>query len=362
MRASLPAITIIRRQGCLHSTSAIQAHLASTGKPPRRMIQHVGYSAIVDIYVPHRHKTAHRIVNKPSVISQILVARIDHENLVEHHLTRSPHRILDFERVARVLILYLDKRQIVLHTSGRHIQIQHLGRKSHRYRKSKYLFSSHRDVSVLHRRHANYRRRIHSVLPVRDARDVEFRIIIRQRIESSVVAKRPFQHQFFLRVHIALNHKIGVLRHVNLGLREAFDQIDSLAAQKTGEQILVDAVGKRSRGAIRIHRVAAKYNRTRHPASEFFILLIMTRPGLVQVPMHRSSLAVKQLYAIHTDIADARLGVYGIHHRQCNKPAAVVWPAFHYRQTKNVDFLVHHLLAHSPTLSLLRKTPADVFQ
>ena len=314
------------------------------------------------MHVPHRHKSRQSVRQKLPIIPQILVARIDHENLVEHHLTRSPHRILYLESVARVLILYLDKRQIVFHTGVRHVQIQHLRRKCHRNRKPEYLFCRQRNVSVLHWRHANYRRRIHGILLVRDASDVEFWIIIRQRIESRVVAERPFQHQFFIRIHIALNHKIRILRHVNIWLSETFDKPHSLAAQKSCEQIFIDAIGQRRSCAIRIHRVAAKYNRARHPATEFFILLIMTRTSLVQMPMHRSGLTVKQLNTIHTNIADAGLGVDSVHHWQRHKLAAVVWPTFQDWKAENINLLIHNLLAHSPTLSLFGEISADVLQ
>ena len=74
---------------------------------------------------------------------------------------------------------------------------------------------------------------------MRDARDVEHRVVVRMRIETGVVAERSFAPAL-ARIHVTLEDDLRVGRHLEV-VRDALHELDALAAEKSGEQQFVEA-------------------------------------------------------------------------------------------------------------------------
>ena len=211
---------------------------------------------------------------------------------------------------------------------------------------------------------------------MRDACDVEDRVLVRHGVEARVIAKRPFRPQL-AEVHIALENVLRVRRHLEID-RLALHQLHRLAAQKSRNQVLLD-IGRRGhnrrkrrrrigpnrhsdlhppsinfaqrrrrnrRRARRRSRTASGLRHQLHARSQI-VRITRTRASLssraqavaqvfrrvlLPLPVHPRRLPVVHLHAVHAHVALARLRIARDDTRQRNERPAVLRPCRQHRQ------------------------------
>ena len=186
-------------------------------------------------------------------------------------------------------------------------------------------------VEILHGRRAHDRRRVDRFPALRNAGDVEDRIVVRQRVVAGVVAERPFRAQFAQR-DVALQHDLGVGRHFKIaGL--ALDHLDRTAAQETGDHHLVEIGRQRQDGRVHRRRVGADGDGDVHAFGLAFghSAPVVLRALLVRLPVHAGSALVVNLHPVHAAVALAGIGVARKDHGQRDERTAVARPAGKHR-------------------------------
>ena len=84
----------------------------------------------------------------------------------------------------------------------------------------------------------------------------------------------------------------------------------------------------------------------------------MLRPMLLRLPVHPSCAFVKHLHPIAAHVALARFRIFCNHHRPCNVPAAILWPALqNWEIAERKILLPHHFLALPASHRLWKKRP-----
>ncbi len=137
----------------------------------------------------------------------------------------------DLVGLHRIGFLDADKDQVVKHPLGGEGNVHDLG-KIHLKDREKQLHTGRTDVEILHRRNAHDRRGINSVLTMRDRRHVKDWVGLLQRVESSMIPKRPLHSQWLGRIHITFDDKVGICGHLKI-VGEAFDQFHRPLSQIT---------------------------------------------------------------------------------------------------------------------------------
>src|SRR5205823_2308097 len=94
------------------------------------------------------------------------------------------------------------------------------------------------EVKILHRWTADNCRWKDGLLSHRDRRDVHLRIEVGQRIETGMVAERPFGDECFSRVDVSLEHEVRFRGHLQIA-RHGLRQRHSFATQESGEEKLI---------------------------------------------------------------------------------------------------------------------------
>ncbi len=145
-----------------------------------------------------------------------------------------------------------------------------------------------------------------------------------------MVAERPLHPQRRRRIDVALDHDIGVRRHLDID-GYPLDKRDAFLAQEPGKQNLIDLVRQGRRGRVNHGRVAAQADRQLQSAGRFFLPLIMTRAHFVQVPMHTGRARIKDLHSIQADVSRAFNGIFGKYHGQGDEGTGVTGPASEHR-------------------------------
>ena len=173
---------------------------------------------------------------------------------------------------------------------------------------------------------------------MRDGRDVKDRELIGGRVKPGVIAERAFD-VVLVRIDVAFDHDLGIGRRFD-GLRHALHELDRLAAQITGQQILVDVGRQRRGGAPHRRRIAAEDDRTGDERLLFFLRhALVFRAALVPLPVHHQRAIVFHLQAIHAHVADVahRIARDDLHQRDVL--AAVERPAFEDGQLREGDLI-----------------------
>ena len=148
------------------------------------------------------------------------------------------------------------------------------------------------------------------ILAARDARDVENRVVVFERIETGVIAEGPFACAS-RQVQISLEHDFRIRRNFDVG-RFAFHHFDWLAAKKSGKSSFRRDPGQRQyRG---IHRRGIGSYRHRHVHAGCFALRrqppVMLGALLVRLPVHPGGLLIVDLHPVHAAVPFAVSGFF----------------------------------------------------
>ena len=109
----------------------------------------------------------------------------------EHRLPQSPDRVHHFARVSGIRLADRNQNQVVEDALGRHADVADFGQlQAHQRQENALDRLAH--VEVFHRRRPDDGRRVDRILALRDAGDVEHRVIVVERIEAGVIAERSF--------------------------------------------------------------------------------------------------------------------------------------------------------------------------
>ena len=237
-----------------------------------------------------------------------------HDHLGKHHLPRPPQPVHQLEGLIGVLFLQAHEGQVVEDTLRRQGQV-HQFRKVHLQHRHQDPHAGRPQPKILHRRLAHHRRGIHRVLPVGDRRDPEPRILVYRRVEPRVIPERPLVHRIARRIHRSLDHKIRVRRHPDR-LAHRRHECHRLFSHKSREHVLVDPVGQRRGRRKRIRRIPSQRHRHRHRLAHLPVLLAVTGPHLVQLPVQRRLPRSQHLHPVHAHVPLLGLRILRDHLRQ----------------------------------------------
>ena len=141
-----------------------------------------------------------------------------------------------------------------------------------------------------------------------------------------MVAERPLQ-AFFAQLYIALQHDFGVGRHHQVA-GDGLDHFHALAAQKAGQQHLVQIGRQGGAAAPDRCRVAAQGHRYIHPFQpQFAAQALVVRRHFVRLPVHPGGAAVINLHPVSAVVVHPGFRVAGDDQRQGDERPAIQRPA-----------------------------------
>ena len=299
-------------------------------------------------------------------------------------------RVHDLARVAGIALADRDDHQVVKDGLDRQMDVDQF-RDGHLHRGQKDALDGLAHPRVFHGRLADDGRGVDGVLAMRDAGEMEDRVLVLERVEAGVVAEGAFGAQL-AQLDVAFENDFRVGRNFKVdGL--AFDNLNGLAAQESCDQKLFDLgrrghdgrEGRRWIGAdghgdfkprafqlsernlwraversagnadcaasglghdcnARALRVEGRISGGLGRITQGFAIVLGS--DLLSLPVHARGLAVVNLHAIHADVALARSRIARVHAWQGDETAAIVRPAFEDREIVEIELLApDHLLA-----------------
>ena len=161
-----------------------------------------------------------------------------------------------------------------------------------------------------------------------------------------MVAERTLDRLLFGRIDVSLDHEVAVGRNPQIA-GQASHQLDRTAAQKPGQQILVQIVRHRSRRGVSVGGIAAQTDRHGHPTAEPTVSPVMSLAGFVHMPVHSGRPLRKDLHPVHAHVADAAFRIDRVDQRESDEASAVERPALQNRKLREPDLVARadHLLA-----------------
>ena len=140
------------------------------------------------------------------LVLHVYVGVYHDDHFREHHLPHAPDCLHDLLRLLRITLLYRHHRAVMEHSCEREIYIDDF--RNHLLKdRQKYPLGCLCNVAVLHRGFSDYGCRVNRIFSMSDARDMKYRIIIRERIVTRMIAKRAFPSRF-IGVHISFKHNL----------------------------------------------------------------------------------------------------------------------------------------------------------
>ncbi len=268
------------------------------------------------------------------VVVHVAVGVDDHDQLRQRQQPGPPDRVHHLLRVLRITLLDGDDAAVVEHPRLRQVIIDDLG-DHHPDQRQEDPFGGLAHRTVLLRRPTDHDRLEHRVTLRRHHVDVQRRERFDGGVEAGVVAERPLG-QPLPRLEPALEHHLCVRGHPQRD-GEAVDHLHPLAAQVTGEQVLVEVGGQwRGRG-VGDRRVAPERDRDRQPLPTPLGDRVMRVGVLVDLPVHADGACVVALQPVHPEVARPGLGVLRVRQTEVEEGPAVVRPGVHPRQPEQVD-------------------------
>ena len=232
------------------------------------------------------------------------------------------------------------------HALPGHPQIVRLGQHRPADRRQKNPLGRLRYVGVLLRGNPHDRSRIDGIAAAGNRRNVENRIKVFERVKARMVAERTLDRLLFGRIDVSLDHEVAVGRNPQIA-GQASHQLDRTAAQKPGQQILVQIVRHRSRRGVSVGGIAAQTDRHGHPTAEPTVSPVMSLAGFVHMPVHSGRPLRKDLHPVHAHVADAAFRIDRVDQRESDEASAVERPALQNRKLREPDLVARadHLLA-----------------
>ena len=155
-------------------------------------------------------------------------------------------------------------------------------------------------------------------------------VVVHRRVESGVVAERSLGTHL-AGLHIPLDHEVALGRDFQR-LGDALDEVDRFLAGKSGEEDLVDAVGKRGRGGQGEGGITTETDGDGHLLAALVVALSVAGSDLMNLPVHPGGLSVVDLDAVHADIPLTGVRVLGVDGRQGDEASSILRPALQDRQ------------------------------
>src|SRR5580704_12915771 len=161
--------------------------------------------------------------------------------LSEHRLAERPDGVHHFTRLTRVGFANRDNHEVVKDAFDGKVYIDDLGdRQLHQRQEDAFDGLAH--PAVFHGWLADDSGRIDRIFAVRDAGDVENRVLIVERIKSGVIAKRTFDAEF-IEVDVAFENDFCVGGNFQIdGL--ALYEFHGLLTEESGDDELFDVGGR----------------------------------------------------------------------------------------------------------------------
>ena len=209
----------------------------------------------------------------------------------------------------------------------RHIHIFNLGLHHKAYRSEENSLGSHCNIGIFLWRNTHDCCRIDSISAMRYGGNMEFRIVILQRIKSCMVAKVALQDLLLGSIDIALNHKVAIFGNIDI-VCDTLYQLYGFSAQQTCQQVLVNVVRHGCSSGVGIYRVATYRYRHGHLLASCLICLVVACARLVAMPVHSRSAVIEDLHTIHSDIANTAIRVYCMRHRKRYETPTIIHPTF----------------------------------
>ena len=249
----------------------------------------------------------------------------DHDHLGQHHLAQPPQSIHHFVGVAGELLVDGYEYQIVEDAFRRHVIVDHFRQYQPRERQENALCGVPQPV-VFHGGASDDRGGVDRVTSHGKRRDVEYRIVVGQGIEPGVVSEGTLAYKGFSRVHVSLQHEIGLGRDLQVN-RDTLYQVNRPASQKSGEDELVDGRGQGRGRAVNRGWIAAQCDRNFQPFSAAPGQFEMPCAHLVTLPVHPGGISAVDLHPVHTCVSHAGFRIPGDDQGQGNIGATVLRPA-----------------------------------
>ena len=186
-------------------------------------------------------------------------------------------------------------------------------------------FARQPEVIVLHRRRTDDRCQVRRVLSMREAGQVENRIVVGLRVEAGVVAERTFAASL-ARLDVAFEHDVRARRDFEVDA-DAFDDLDPPPREKAAEQQFVEALRHRRGCAVGEHWLGAERDRNLEPPAQSLGYTVMLGAAFVALEVHPGRPPVEHLHAVRADVAHAGLGIFREYERERNEASAVFRPA-----------------------------------
>jgi hypothetical protein len=155
---------------------------------------------------------------------------------------------------------------------------------------------------------------------------MEYRKILRERIETSVIAERALAPSLS-RLDVAFEHDVCTGRDFEVDGHGLYE-LDPSMPEETGQQQLVQTFGHGCGGRISECRVRAQGYGHLQPLAEPLGDAMVLGPALVSLPVHAGGAAVEDLHAVGSHVPHAGLRVLRDYQRERDVASAVFRPGF----------------------------------
>ncbi len=267
-----------------------------------------------------------------------------HDQLGQRHQVGAPDGVHHLLCVLRVALTDRHDQTVVEDAGGRHVVVDDVRDQDLGEWQEDPLGGLAQAVILL-RRLRRDDRVVNRVLAHGHALDVQHRERLDRGVVTGVVTERALRHPL-PRLQIALQDHLRVRRDLQRD-GHAVDHLDPLAAEETGEQVLVDVAGQWGARGVADHRVGADRDRHRQTLPQPLGDRVVRGRVLVDLPVHAERVPRMLLQAVEAQVALAGLRVLGVGQPEVVEDPAVTGPDLQAGQPAQVHLvtLEHDLLA-----------------
>ena len=218
----------------------VDAHLAAVVGQTRRVIQRVNRPHC-ELDITLRIDVVRHPQRDFAYVVYIAVFIHHDDALGKHGLPQRPDGAHDLARLSRIAFTNGHNHQVVEDRLRRQVDVDNLRRRESDQRQENALDGKPHPC-ILHRRLAYDGRGIDRILAMCDAGDMEDRIVVGKRVETSVIAEGPFGAQL-AELDIALQNNLRMGGHLEIH-RLALHQLHRRLPQESRDDVLLD-LGRR---------------------------------------------------------------------------------------------------------------------